>query len=642
MDRECYVYDIETLRSCFTYTAINVDTEKIVQYVIHKDRFELAELIEHLNNCKYQIGFNNQNFDYPIIHYIITSFKKDWLNKYTDIGPEKIIDLIYSKAQEIIKSQDTDTFYDTVAIKQKDIIIPQLDLFRVWHYNNKARSTSLKALEISMNYPNVMDMPIDHTDGNIKIEQVEDILEYNLNDVLATYEFYKRSSEKIDLRKQIKEKYKIPCTNFSDSKIGEELMLDLYSKQNNLNRWDVKKLRSYRYRIDIKDIIFDYIKYNSDEFNDVLEFFKTVSVFQGNTKKVFEKSKIYKGFQYDYGVGGIHGCIKPGIYESTDTHIIIDADVASLYPNIAIKNRLYIEHLGETFIDLYDQDIIQERIRAKKAGESSISDALKLAANSVYGKSNDENSFLYDPKYTMATTINGQLLLTMLAEMIVDNIQDCQVLQINTDGITVKIPKDQLDNYYYQCNCWQEITDLELEYVEYSKMIIRDVNNYMALSTKGKLKYKGAFEIDKVVGAERAYHKDNSFKIVPIAISEYFINNIPISQTVKNHKNIYDFCGRQKFGRDSYGEIQYIKDTKIITEKQQKNVRYYISNPGVSFIKRYTKGTSEIINKGFQVTIFNKYIEKENFSDYKINYDFYIAEANKIINIIEDKQLSLF
>lgn len=627
------VYDIETLKSCFTYTAIDINTNEIFKFVVHKDRNDFIKLLDHLSECKAQIGFNNVNFDYPIIHYIMCN-GLDWAYS---LNADEIIKLIYAKAQEIITNQNKEGYFPS--IREKEVLIPQLDLFRVWHYNNKARMTSLKALEISMNYPNVLDMPIDHTNDNIQLSDIDEILDYNLNDVLATKFFYEKSIPKTDLRKQIKNKYGIDCRNYSDSKIGESLLLKLYCDKTKSNSWEVKEWRSERNIIFIEDVLFDYIKFNSKEFNNLLLFFKRVIVNNGVTKNLFKKSVIYKGFQYDYGVGGIHGCIKAGIYSSDDKYIIIDADVASLYPNIAIKNRLYIEHLGEEFIDIYDKEIVQERLKAKKAGDMSISDALKLSANSVYGKSNDRHSFLYDPKYTMATTVNGQLLLTMLSERLVDNLKDSTVLQINTDGVTLKIPRDQQETYYNICKEWEKDTMLELEYVNYSKMIIRDVNNYIAVKEDGKCKYKGAFEIDKVVGTEPAYHKDNSFKIVPIAISDYFVKGIDVETTIKNHKNIYDFCGRQKFNRDSYGEIVFIDGMNKIVEKQQHNVRYYISKSGKTFVKQYHKGSSEIINKGFQVEIFNKFEEKE---DYNIDYSFYIKECNKIIDTIEDKQLTLF
>ena len=478
------IYDLETLASCFTYTGYDINTNKVNQFVLHRDKFELLELVQHLKSLRGQIGFNNEDFDYPIEHYILKNWKK-WLANYRE-NESKIINIIYDESQRLINNQNKEGFFPS--INKKDVIIPQLDLFRIWHYNNKARMTSLKALEISMNYPNVMDMPIDHSNKNVSLEDVKMILDYNLNDVLATYEFYKKSKDKIDLRKSIKSKYGLNCINYSDSKIGEALLLKLYCDELNLNPYDIKKLRTERSCIYVKEIIFDYIDFKSKEFNELLEYFKGIEIKQ--TKNAFKKSVLYKGFQYDYGTGGIHGCIKSGVYTSNEEYILIDADVASLYPNVAIKNRLFVEHLGETFIDLYDKDIVQERIRAKKAGEMSISDALKLSANSVYGKSNDKYSFLYDPQYTMATTINGQLLLTMLSESLVDNIRNITMIQANTDGITVRIPRSEQDLYYRLCKEWELKTNLELEYVEYSKMIIRDVNNYSAVTTKGKTKYK--------------------------------------------------------------------------------------------------------------------------------------------------------
>jgi hypothetical protein len=242
----------------------------------------------------------------------------------------------------------------------------------------------------------------------------------------------------------------------------------------------------------------------------------------------------------------------------------------------------------------------------------------------------------------MQITLNGQLLLTMLAESLISQLNGyITVLQINTDGITVKLHRSCVEDYYNLCKIWENITKLNLEYVEYSKMVIRDVNNYLAVDVKGKVKYKGAFEVDKVVGSEPAYHKDNSFRIIPLAISEYFTKGIPIEKTIKNHRNIYDYCGRQKFTRDSYGMVHFLEENEAKAQKQQKNVRYYISNKGATFYKYYNKGTNEVINKGYQVTIFNDFVDKK-WEDYNINYNFYIKEAMKIVNEIEDKQLSLF
>jgi hypothetical protein len=317
------VYDLEVTKSAFTYTGLDINTQKVSQFIIHKDKSELSEMIAHVKSLKGLIGFNCINFDYPILHYILNCLKAKNVNEWDN---DYWIQIIFNEAQRLINEQSKEAFNQIIAIKLKDVLIPQLDLFKVWHFNNKARMTSLKSLEIAMNLPNVMDMPIDYKRDDITLDEVYNvILPYNLNDVEATYEFYKRSIEKINLRKGLIQKYKLPCINYPDSKIGEELVLKLYCEATGLNPYDVKKMRSERHKIALKDCIFDYIEFRTIPFQQLLETFKSKVITE--TKGAIAESVIFNNFKYDYGTGGIHGCIKPGVYESDDEYIIIDADV---------------------------------------------------------------------------------------------------------------------------------------------------------------------------------------------------------------------------------------------------------------------------------------------------------------------------
>ncbi len=648
-NREIWVYDIETLFSCFTYSAINIDTEEVVQYVIHKDRNDIFEFIHHLKHCKGHIGFNNVGFDYPVIHYLLCNYRK-WINCISPAQNQtasELVTLLYDKAQGIISNQDLSPFGSMVP--EKDVKIFQLDLFKVWHYNNKARSTSLKALEISMNYPNVMEMPIEHTKEDITLLDVESILEYNLNDVLATYEFYKKTIQfdKIELRKSIMNKYGLPCLNWNNGKIGENLILKLYCDKTGQNPWEVKKMRSHRSKIDLKECIPSNISFKSEEFNKLLDYFKGKTITE--TKGSVDIMLVYKGLAYYYGTGGLHAAIKSGIYESDDEYIIKTCDVASLYPWLPIIYNFYIEHLGPEFLEVYRDNIVQvrlnEKMKPKGEQDKAIVDGYKEAANIPYGKSNDINSFLYDPLYSMKTTIAGQLVISMLAESLAE-IPNSQILMVNTDGLEIKIPRKHCELYDSICKEWENITKLTLEFDEYQKMWIGDINNYGCISVKGKTKNKGRFEVDKVIGNEPAYHKDNSFRVVKLALQEYFVNNVPVEDTIMKHVDIYDFCGRQKFTRDSNGMIRKLSYDEAgnpvdLGVKQQKNVRYYISLDGDIFYKYYSKGTTEVINKGYKVTVFNKFVNK-NWPEYDIDYSFYIKECYKEIDNIITKQLSLF
>ena len=164
MDRRIETFDIENAHSCFTYTGYNIDTKQVSQFVIHSSRNDIVAMVNHIRSLKGMVGFNNLMFDYPIIHFIIKNMD-DWF--YDGLSNEEMINLIYNKTQEIINSQNTDNRYGFM-IKSRDVFVSQMDLFKMHHFDNKARRTSLKSLEISMNYPNVMDMPIHHGRTDIK------------------------------------------------------------------------------------------------------------------------------------------------------------------------------------------------------------------------------------------------------------------------------------------------------------------------------------------------------------------------------------------------------------------------------------------------------------------------------------------
>ena len=257
----------------------------------------------------------------------------------------------------------------------------------------------------------------------------------------------------------------------------------------------------------------------------------------------------------------------------------------------------------------------------------------------IYGKSGEESSFLYDPLYTMRTTIGGQMFLSLWTEKLVKAIPEIKFIQHNTDGITYLLPRKDLNKAKQIGEEMTKLTGLYIEDNEYSKFIVRDVNNYLAVYTNGDIKYKGCFEIDK------EFHKDPSMRIVPIAIKEYFVNNIPVRETIENHSNIYDFCLRLKTNSKSTPIFRHIDGDNIKDIKLNRTTRYYVSNVSKNsgvLLKDFGNDRISGINIGYNVILFNNYVKKD-IKEYNINYNFYIAEAMKIINAVEDGgQLSLF
>ena len=630
--KETWIYDLEVFLGFHCATFMHKNTKELRQFVIHNSRNDFSDYIKFLQTeVGGLIGFNNINYDYPILHLILTELSN---SKIIHNNTNLLTHLIYSKSSELINNEDK-----FKGIPEWQWLIPQLDLYRINHFDNKAKRTSLKDVEIEIQFPNVVSCPFDEH-HIVTDDEVQQILDYNLNDVEATFEFYLLMKDEIQMRKDFSKEYQINLMNANEPKIGSEIFAKILSEEMNIPIKYLKQMRTYRKGIRLNDCILPNIRFQSKEFNQLLSKYKELIITE--TKNAIEESVIYKEFKYDFGLGGLHGCIKPGVYKSQENTIIHDIDVASFYPNIAINNKFKPQHLGESFVTIYKNKYDERQTYPKGSAKNG---GLKLALNGAFGKSNDIYSFFYDPMFTMQITVNGQLLLSMLAEQLVDRIE-CTILQANTDGITLIYNKKYIDEVNNIMNWWQDLTKLQLESCYYDLMVIRDVNNYLARDIKGKAKYKGVFEIVPTANGKVVYWKDSSMKIVPIAISNYFLNNIPIKETIYNHTNIYDFCKRFKATHGWRSECRYIDYNKDNNPYQkidinQKNIRYYISNKGCTLIKVADDGREINIEKNWNIILFNKFIEKQ-MKDYNVNYKYYIHECNKIINEIENKQLLLW
>lgn len=638
------VYDIETLSNLFTYTGYCRQNQTYYQFVIHSLRNDYNLLIDHLNRDKLiMIGYNNENFDYPVIHHLLNH-----RDEYEYLTGHELSQKIYEKSQELINNQ-----FNTVADYNKKI--QQIDLFKIWHYDNLAKSTSLKALEIALNLPSVEDMPFDHHYWITSLKEIDEVLSYNKNDVYATNVFLDvtlgktelanyKGKDKIQIRKDIQRKYGVNGLNFNDIKLGTELILQLYSRKFGIPAKEIRNMRTHRPRIELEDCLPKWCNFETKEFKKLVDKFKSTIVYNGELKGALTYSVIFNGIKLDYGVGGCHACIKSGVYESDNEMMILDIDADGLYPMLAITQGLYPQHLPG-FLDIYDGEIVsvrmKEKHKPKKERDFVIVEGFKLAANGFYGKSNSEDSYAYDPFYSLRTTVSGQIMISMWIEKLVKNIPNLTILQVNTDGVSLLFPRKYHQIAIDVTDEMTKITGLTYEFNEYKKMVIRDVNNYSAqYSIDNKIKHKGAFEIEKEL------HKDPSMKIVSIALEKYFFEGVPVRQTIENHSNIYDFCLRLKLNSQFKGQYNYIDQSNGVPEKKTielgKNTRYYISNKGGSLYKLKNENRKLTgVSVGFVTTLFNKYTEKP-MRDYDINYQFYIMECNKIINQIENNQLTLF
>ncbi len=623
--KKVWVYDLETL-DLFTATFIDRDSDETRVFVISKDKDERESLFKFLNEeVSGLIGYNSVNFDGQVIEYMFRN-------------PNCTAQDIRRYAQIITSEENR-----RPDVPEWNFRIPQLDLFRALSLSTKAKRVGLKWCEFMMDLENIEDMPSQGDGFNWE----EMVLSYNLNDVIATKELYNRFKHEIELRRAITLRDNVNVMNSTEPDMAKKLFGKYLSRAMRIPLNDLKSMSTNRDVVHVKDIIFPYVTFKQEKFQEVLTHFQNLSL---KNKDNFEKIVNYKGIPIVFGLGGIHAAPKNKIYSSDDKNIIKSLDVVSFYPNLMIRNDLCPAHLPkDIFLPLYEGFFDERRSIPKSDPRNYI---LKILLNATYGLTNDEYSFLRDRAVTLSICINGQLLLTMLLEMLAEKMP-LELVMMNTDGFEVSIPREYESTYSSVCKEWELLTKLELEFVDYQKMIISDVNNYIAIYTNGKTKTKGKYEFKDI-----PLHKNKSHSIIPYAVYNYWVHNINVETTIKEHRNIFDFCAGVKAkksverGQSSY-ELHSIAIQDLKITKLSKTVRYYIckENHDGYLMKRYSGGVIEQVEapsrkgkvfKDWKVKYFNKYFQPESFTDYNIDYQYYIMKANEWISEFNQIQLSLF
>jgi len=558
-------YDEETFPNAFIIGFLHKTTRRKWLFEISDRRNDIDLLCRFIDELAVQgcrlVGYNNIGFDYPVIHFI-------YKNRTACIT----VTDIYDKAMSIINSPWGARFSHMVW--ESDWLVEQLDLYKIHHFDNVSKATSLKILEFNMRMNSIEDLPFP-VGTVLTSEQVDVLISYMWHDIDATDKFADRTVKQIKMREGLSEKFGKNMMNMSDVKIGETILVTEIEKAG-VKCFEYvdnkkKKRQTQRDSIDLNQVIFPYVKFERVEFQNIQNYLSTRVIKE--TKGIFKDLiATVEGVDYKFGTGGIHASVESQVIHTTDTHQIVDIDVASFYPNLAIKNHLFPAHLGQEFCDAYLNVYHTRKTYNKGTAEN---EAFKLALNGAYGGSNNEYSPFLDPFYTMSITINGQLLLCMLTEQML-KVPGLKMIQANTDGITYLCPREHLDHTRQICRWWEGLTNLELEEALYSRMFIRDVNSYMAEYESGKLKRIGAYAHetaeDNPGTRELPYHKDWSARVVRLAAEHALVRGGDIREFIENHDGIFDFFLRTKVPRNSTLEWG--------GEQVSNIVRYYISTNG--------------------------------------------------------------
>lgn len=654
IDKPLVPYDIETLFNCFLFGAkfLNDPTVHVFEISWRKNqRRELLAFLDHLKQIDaHMLGYNNIGFDYPIIHELMMN--PHGFDMYKS----------YQLAQKIIENQNYG--FSPYTVKLQDRLIHQVDLVKIWHFDNENKRTRLKDLQFNMRSDTVEDLPHDFRKP-VTSEQIDDFIHYMKHDITETEKFAHFSAERIKLRRDLVKSRTVPgdVMNWNDTKLGEQFFINKLGREKCYN--GSKPKGTDRLRVDFKDIILGKIKFRLEHFDEVLREFKSKVWIKGDKdhNKTISFERELAGVKFKFGSGGVHASVEKQVFRTNDTHKIIDIDVSSYYPSGAIVNRIYPEHLGELFVAVYEQ---LKRDRKQYAKGTLLNAVFKLALNGVFGKLNSEYSPVFDMKALLSITINCQLQLLQLVEMLT-HIPGLQIIQANTDGITAYVPRQYEWMFDMWKKEWERITGYELEQVEYKAMFIRDVNNYLAQKTDGSVKRKGAYwfadswkDYDEGAGH---WHTDNSMTVVPKVAEAVMLYGIDPAWYIRTMSDPFDFMIRLKV---IGGQKGYIGETET-----QKTLRYYVSKagqpcrvirPAAGIVGQY-KRKNKLTDKFFESVmaeigpgVWDARIHTANQSKYEdtvsnvqsgwlvkdccdakrfdwrdVDYEFYLEEINKLI-----------
>ncbi len=649
-----WCYDLETFRAEFLMGIKKIGQEKWVWFEISEYKNDLDSMVKWLKDepIGWLAGFNNCSFDGQVIQYIL-----DCASKWYNLSATEIISLIYQFSQDLINNQNYDI---KPPYREEYMDIAQIDLGRIHNFFNETKKVSLKWIEF-MTDQIVDEMPFDHKEPFLTQQQCEMVKEYCAHDIRATETLWNytvgncdnllyKGKDKIQERLDAIEEFGLPkiAISYSDVKIGESVNLLGYMKEAGIKHmgklYELKKGRKSKH-FTFGECIPKYIKLKSPEMIAIRKRVEAVQVNLGGTKQEFPF--MYHGLKYMVAKGGLHTENLPQLLVSTDTYKLIEFDASSQYPSSIVKRDLYPAHLGKEWLINYKR-LIEKRLDAKKKGKTDtryrgIAETLKVAINGGgFGMTNSTFSVQYDPWVHFQCNIGNQFEILMLIEWMTE--AGIDVLSANTDGALCGIPVDKLDTFYSLCKKWEDVVLIteagigELEYTEYTKYVMLNVNSYLAVKTDGTTKEKKDFLKDYLL------EKNKSKKMIAVGLYEYYMNGKTPEQTMMQYRNIYDYTIAVKANRDYYYQ-QVNRNTGQVTELK-KLVRYYASDPKSDMGEKLYKmkydhsdktgpKQSVVESTSQKQVLFNTPFDVNKWEEYQVDTQWYANRVHELIAKID-------
>lgn len=683
----------KALTECLTVAEIESRLDKVksdIFYISDTDDSQLLSLVEYINSkeahfendvpVRYDVfGYNNQAYDDMLFKAFMMYF-----NRFDNT--KQLITKLKEVSDKIISLQDDkDAFWkdrELDLIRKYPLPWATVDLFKVYALNSasviadkdsgerKKFGKSLKQVSINLKWHNLLDFklpPIDDEEGDIYRKKdayrgmtneqlnhlitndfdryilpkyVKPMLHYNKNDVYLVCEIARQKPDEIKLRYSLGAAFNLNLLCAARSSIADKLLYKFYSERSGLSVDKFKDLRTQRTALSFNKIIFPHICFKTKQLQDLLKDMKKVVIYRTN-KDAFEKVIQFYGTTYTIATGGLHSQDRPAVLTSNDKYTYIHYDISSFYPSVMVAYNIAPKHLNNNvFVKMVDYFRLT-RIKCKHTKDEDglvvagvhnklAAEALKIVINAIYGKFGFEMFFLFDRFAQMQVTINGQLMVMMVVEAL--ELDGIHVVSANTDGIIVKLPKDKEEDFKRITDDWCAQNKLGADSERYKLFVTRDINNYFDIQSNDKVEYKGGLDPKQYL---KDLKKGYDMPVVAKAVFEYFAHGTPVMETLRNHKDILDFCKTQNVGKQFEVVYQKVENGKVIDIHSQRHVRFYVSTKGVIIMKENVNSNQRsVLASGKPVIILNK-LDDKDISLRNIDYKYYYEEAYKIINPIK-------
>jgi DNA polymerase len=344
-------------------------------------------------------------------------------------------------------------------------------------------------------------VPFDY-DGEFTQKMIDEVLFYNRHDVMATIRVFMERKSEFDSYMGLVKLFNLPLSYLSKSKAQLSAIILGAKRTKHNDEFNVSLPPTMR--IEKYKAVVDYFK-NDWNYETGLE----IDI---------------AGVPHVYGTGGIHGAIPNYFGEGEFLHV----DVNSYYPSLMLRYPEYCMSRTGASVEKF-QEIKDNRIVFKKQKDPR-ANALKIVLNSTYGAMKDVFNPLYDPRSANNVCIFGQVLLTDLIERLEEH---CQLIQSNTDGLIVKLHGNE-DDVRAICKEFEERTGMGFSYDRMTKVVQKDVNNYIAVFENGKIEAKGAYVKD-------LNNLDYDMAVVNKAVRNYLLYNMRVEDTVYSCQSFRDF-----------------------------------------------------------------------------------------------------